>query len=244
MKSNNVSQTYFIFEMGIYRTIEEVSREVVGCRLCKRLVKYRESLPPRSSHKGETYWRRPVPGFGDPNAHLVVIGLAPAAHGGNRTGRVFTGDESGRFLMRALNEAGYSNQPISESRDDGLVLYDCYITAAVKCSPPKNRPTKKEFENCSIYLERELSLLTSAKSVLVLGRLAFASFLQYASGKGAKTRGLEFEHGRSYSLPGFPTLYASYHPSPRNTYTGKLTKRMLSGLVRRIKKETNSLISR
>ena len=218
-----------------HRTIVEVSAEVVGCRRCERLVSYRESLPARASYSLQEYWRRPVAGYGDPNARLIIIGLAPAAHGGNRTGRVFTGDESGRFLVSSLYEAGYSNQPTSESRGDGLVLSDCYITAAVKCAPPQNRPTREEFENCSLYLEAELSLLVRAESVLTLGGEAFSSFLRHVERKGGRVRGMKFTHGKRYLLPGFPTLYASYHPSPRNTYTGKLTKRMLVGLLRRIR---------
>jgi len=223
-----------------YRTIEEVSLEVVSCRRCKRLVSYRESLPARASYSLEEYWRRPVAGYGDPNARLIIIGLAPAAHGGNRTGRVFTGDESGRFLVSSLHEAGYSNQPTSESRGDGLVLFDCYITAAVKCAPPQNRPTREEFENCSSYLEAELSLLVRAESVLTLGGQAFSSFLRHAGKNGGRVRGLKFTHGGRYVIPGFPPLYASYHPSPRNTYTGKLTKRMLVTLLQRIRKNNES----
>ena len=223
-----------------YRNIEEVSAQVVSCRRCERLVSYRESLPARSSYSLQEYWRRPVAGYGDPNARLIIIGLAPAAHGGNRTGRVFTGDESGRFLVSSLYEAGYSNQPTSESKGDGLVLLDCYITAAVKCAPPQNRPTREEFENCSPYLEAELSLLARAESVLTLGGQAFSSFLKHVGKNGGRVRGLKFKHGKTYVIPGFPTLYASYHPSPRNTYTGKLTKRMLVGLLERIRKGTES----
>ncbi len=223
-----------------YRTIEDVSNEVVGCRRCERLVSYRESLPARASYSHEEYWRKPVAGYGDPNARLVVIGLAPAAHGGNRTGRVFTGDESGRFLVSSLHEAGYSNKPTSESRGDGLVLFDCYITAAVKCAPPQNRPTGEEFENCSSFLEAEFSLLVRAKSVLTLGHEAFSSFLAHVEKTGGRAKGLKFAHGARYVLDGFPALYASYHPSPRNTYTGKLTKRMLVGLLMRIRKDNES----
>ncbi len=198
-----------------YRTIEEVSLEVVSCRRCKRLVSYRESLPARASYSLEEYWRRPVAGF-------------------------FTGDESGRFLLSSLHEAGYSNQPTSESRGDGLVLFDCYITAAVKCAPPQNRPTREEFENCSSYLEAELSLMVRAESVLTLGGQAFSSFLRHVGKNGGRVRGLKFTHGGRYEIPGFPTLYASYHPSPRNTYTGKLTKRMLVALLQRIRRSNES----
>src|SRR2546428_9264216 len=201
-----------------YRTIEEVSLEVVSCRRCKRLVSNRARLAVGASYCQEEYWRRPGAGFGDPNAGLIIIGLAPAAHGGNRTGRVFTGDESGRFLVSSLHEAGYSNQPTSESRGDGLVLFDCYITAAVKCAPPQNRPTREEFENCSSYLEAELSLMVRAESVLTLGGQAFSSFLRHVGKNGGRVRGLKFTHGRRYEIPGFPTLYASYPPTPPKQY--------------------------
>jgi uracil-DNA glycosylase len=203
-------------------------------------VRYRETVPPRRTFASQDYWRRPVPGFGDPEARLVVIGLAPAAHGGNRTGRVFTGDESGRFLVAALHEAGFANQPVSESKDDGLVYTGCYVTAAVKCVPPHDRPTAEEFENCSSWLDSELRLLERAKAVLALGRAAFEAYLDYAESRGAATKGLAFEHGKRYSLGGLPALYASYHPSPRNTHTGKLTRKMMAALLKRIGRETRS----
>ncbi len=215
----------------------------MDCRRCPRLVRYRETVPPRKSFRSERYWRRPVPGFGDPNASLVVIGLAPAAHGGNRTGRVFTGDESGRFLVAALYEAGYANKPVSESRDDGLVYTDCYVTAAVKCVPPQNKPTAKEFENCSAYLDSELRLLHNARSVVALGRAAFEAYVDYAASRGARTARAEFAHGRRYRFAGLPTLYASYHPSPRNTYTGKLTKKMFMSLLQKVRADRESVES-
>jgi uracil-DNA glycosylase family 4 len=157
-----------------------LGREVITCRECTRLVRYREGVPPKPRYRNSTYWRKPVPGFGDSKASLVIIGLAPAAHGGNRTGRVFSGDESGRFLVRALHKAGFANQPYSESRGDGLRYQGCYLTAAVKCSPPQDRPSKEEFANCSRYLRGELHLLSGASGVLVLGQLAFRAFLAYA----------------------------------------------------------------
>ena len=218
-------------------TLVELTDTIVQCRRCPRLVRYRETVPPRKRFGSERYWRRPVPGFGDPEASLVVIGLAPAAHGGNRTGRVFTGDESGRFLVRALYEAGYANQPTSEARDDGLVYTDCYVTAAVKCAPPHDKPTAEEFENCGSWLDSELRLLTKAKAVVALGKGAFDAYLSYANSHGAITKGLRFSHGKKYALGRLPTLYASYHPSPRNTHTGKLTMKMLLALLARIKRD-------
>lgn len=226
----------------VLSSLAEVSAAIVRCRRCPRLVEYRETLPPRRSFEGEEYWRRPVPGFGDPAARLVVIGLAPAAHGGNRTGRVFTGDGSGRFLVGALYTAGYASQPVSDSREDGLVYEGCYVTAAVRCAPPDNRPTRAEFENCRPYLEAELRILGEARAVLALGRAAFDAYLAYARGRGAATRGLRFVHGRRYDFPALPSLYASYHPSPRNTNTGKLTRRMLLSLLGRIRRDIDDSI--
>ncbi len=221
-------------------TLAGMAAEVVECMRCPRLVEYRETVPPRKSFSSLEYWRRPVPGFGDPDASLVVIGLAPAAHGGNRTGRVFTGDESGRFLVRALYEAGYANQPVSESREDGLVYTDCYLTAAVKCVPPHDKPTAREFENCRTWLSCELSLLKSARAVVALGRAAFSAYLSYAKNQGVTTRGVVFKHGSRYALGRLPLLYASYHPSPRNTHTGKLTTSMLVSLLKRARRETRA----
>src|SRR5712691_1264065 len=154
---------------GCSPTIEELNRKVTECRICERLTRYRELVPPRKSFAGSAYWRKPVPSFGDPDAWLMIVGLAPAAHGGNRTGRVFTGDESGRFLVEALHATGFANQPVSISRDDGLVLTGCYIMAAVKCVPPDNKPAPHEFANCRGYLVNEMKLLTRATHVLTLG---------------------------------------------------------------------------
>lgn len=217
-----------------------VAEMVVDCRRCPRLVRHRETVPPRRTFLSEDYWRKPVPGFGDPMATLVVVGLAPASHGGNRTGRVFTGDESGRFLVRALYEAGYANQPTSESRGDGLLYQGCYVTAAVKCAPPKDKPTAEEFEECSTWLDTELRLLTSARAVVALGHAAFRACLSCAEKRGSKTKGFVFEHGKRYSLGVLPTLYACYHPSPRNTHTGKLTAKMMVALLKRIGRETSA----
>lgn len=217
--------------------LESLRQRVIGCRRCGRLTRFRERVPERSAFRGQTYWRKPVPGYGDPEARLVVVGLAPAAHGGNRTGRVFTGDESGRFLTDALFRAGYSNQPTSESAEDGLVFYDCYLTAAVKCVPPENKPTRREIANCSAFLRSELSLLSKTRCYLALGRLAFDSLLDEAASRTGTRPRTHFGHGVRVLADGFPVIYASFHPSPRNTYTGKLTKRMLVDLLRRIRRE-------
>ncbi len=211
---------------------------VVACRLCPRLASFRESVPARASFRSQEYWRRPVPSFGDPRAWLMVMGLAPAAHGGNRTGRLFTGDESARFLMRALYRTGLANQPTSLSRDDGLLLSGCYITAAVRCVPPDNRPTPKEFGNCSRYLDRELELLTNLRAVVALGQLAFRAYLDLARRRGRVLRGVKFAHGVRVEIEGLPRLYGSYHPSPRNTYTGKLSEKMLVEVLERAKADS------
>lgn len=203
---------------------EELNDRVTACRLCPRLVAFRESVALRGKLAEEPAWRKPVPGFGDPRAWLLIVGLAPSAQGGNRTGRIFTGDPSGVFLMKALHAEGFASQPTSESLDDGLKLKGCYLTAAVKCVPPKNRPTAEEFRTCRPYLDAEWALLPETRAILALGGASYALF----GGKG-------FTHGAK--LAGEVPVYASYHPSPQNTYTGKLTQEMLRSLLRRIQSE-------
>jgi uracil-DNA glycosylase len=178
-----------------------------------------------------------VPGFGDMEGRLLVLGLAPAAHGGNRTGRVFTGDHSGRFLVRALYSTGFADRPYSESIGDGLTYTDCYVTAAVKCAPPGDRPSPEEFSNCSSFLDEEIRLMPNLKVVLTLGALSFRAYLAHLRRGGVKVRGLGFEHGSRFRFPEGPTVYASYHPSPRNTNTGVLSHGMLVSLLKRIRKE-------
>jgi uracil-DNA glycosylase family 4 len=211
-----------------------LNERIVSCRLCPRLVKYRENLPPRKAFASQEYWRKPVTGFGDPQARIVIVGLAPAAHGGERTGRVFTGDESARFLYKSLYKVGLASRPTSEDREDGLILNDCYITAAVKCAPPNNKPTPSEFCNCSQYLDEELRLLRNVGCIVALGRLAFAAIIKWAQSKGGDTSSMTFAHGRVYKVHNLPNIFACYHPSPRNTYTGTLTTRMLESVLRRV----------
>ncbi len=222
---------------GAGNQLAALREEVTVCKMCPRLVKYRDGVKVRASFAGQKYWRKPVAGFGDPRARLLVLGIAPAAHGGNRTGRVFTGDASGRFLVRALHTAGFASQPTSESRDDGLVYDDCYLTAAVKCAPPGDRPSRKEFENCAAFLDREMEILPGLKAVLALGGLAFATLVRHARARGLPTGGVSFRHGATYAIPGMPALWASYHPSPRNTNTGKLTQEMLVHVLLAIRKD-------
>ncbi|GAB4185482.1 MAG: uracil-DNA glycosylase [Simkaniaceae bacterium] len=222
-----------------YHSFLTLNQAVVQCKKCPRLVDHREGVPKRASYKEESYWRKPVPGFGDPNAQIILLGLAPSAHGGNRTGRIFTGDESGRFLMHCLYKSGLANQSSSEYRNDGLKLKNCYMTAAVKCVPPKNKPLKKECLNCQPYWESEVHLLKNAKAIVALGRLAFQSFIDFAKAEGFDTKGMEFEHEGKFFFKNFFTLYACYHPSPQNTYTGKLTESMMVKLFNKIKRDVS-----
>lgn len=214
-----------------------LQQQVIACRRCPRLVEYRERVAreKRFAFRNEEYWGRPVPSFGDPRARLLVLGLAPAAHGGNRTGRVFTGDRSGDFLFSSLYRTGFANQPASVSRDDGLELRDANVTAAVRCCPPANKPAPEEVANCRPYLERELELLSEVRVVVALGKFAFDAYLGLLKrqGKVPPRASYKFAHGACYRLPPpLPALLASYHPSQQNTFTGKLTPRMLDSVFR------------
>jgi len=215
----------------VNRELDELSQTVISCRKCPRLVRWREASakkPPRR-FTGQNYWAKPLPGFGDANARVLIVGLAPAAHGGNRTGRMFTGDRSGDWLYGALYHAGFANQPNADHRDDGLKLSDCYITAAVHCAPPLNKPSLTEFNRCRPYLVHELKLMRAQLAVvIVLGKIAFDSFCkayEESGGMISKPRP-KFGHGVLTRLPGGPLLICSYHPSQQNTFTGKLTRPM------------------
>jgi uracil-DNA glycosylase family 4 len=186
---------------------------------------------------GNSFWGRPVSGFGDISGRLLIIGLAPARTGALRTGRIFTGDSSSAFLVAALHRAGFANQPRSDSIDDGLVYRDCYLTAAVKCAPPGDKPKLEEFANCAPYMDEEIALMGNLRLVLALGAFAFKAYLRHLARRGVSVRGLKFAHGEVYRFPGVPSLYASYHPSPRNTNTGKLTPGMLAAVLDRVKRE-------
>ena len=219
---------------------EALRREIVDCRRCPRLVAYRERIARerKKEFRSETYWGRPVPGFGDPHARLVAVGLAPAAHGSNRTGRVFTGDRSAAFLVRAFYAAGFASQPTSTHRGDGLRYRDLYLTAAVRCAPPDNRPRPDERANCAPFLERELRLLTEVRAILALGGFAWDALRDVVPTiYGVPRPTTAFAHGACASLgPGRPLLWASYHPSPQNTQTGKMTHPMLVDLLRTIRR--------
>ncbi len=211
---------------------------VVDCRLCPRLVAWREEVArvKRAAYRAERYWGRPVPGFGDPAARVVLVGLAPGAHGGNRTGRIFTGDASAAFLFHALHAAGFASQPTSVARDDGLVLRDAFVTAAVRCVPPANRPTPEEIGTCGTrWLDLELPILARHRVVVALGRIAFDAYLAHLRRRRVlPARGPRpaFAHGARWLTPEGRTLLGSYHPSFQNTNTGRLTQRMLQGVLR------------
>lgn len=207
-----------------------LNSEVVACTRCPRLVAHREQVAreKRRAYREWDYWGKPVPGFGDPDARVLIMGLAPGAHGSNRTGRPFTGDASGKFMYPILHETGFASQPTAVDRDDGLILQDLYITAAARCAPPDNKPTLLELATCSSFLDREISGLRNVKVIVALGRIGFDACLNYVRRAGklpAQPRYL-FKHGANYRLPDGKTLLASYHPSNQNTQTGKLTKEM------------------
>jgi uracil-DNA glycosylase len=216
-----------------------LGEEIIACRKCPRLVRWREKVAreKRLSFRDWSYWGKPVPSFGDPKADFVILGLAPAAHGANRTGRMFTGDRSGDFLYQALYRAGFANQPTSTRRDDGLKLQGVYLTATVRCAPPGNKPLPSELGNCRLYFERELDLLRP-RAILALGGIALRAYLGLLkeSGEIKSLAEYPFRHGASYNLPGdLPRVFASYHPSQQNTFTGKLTEAMMLRLLRQIR---------
>jgi uracil-DNA glycosylase family 4 len=221
---------------GAANQLEALQRRVVACALCPRLRCYcqRVAREKRRMYRGWEYWGKPVPSFGDPAAELLILGLAPAAHGANRTGRMFTGDRSGEFLYRALYEAGFASQPTSFCREDGLELRNCYITASLRCAPPGNKPLPRELRNCQPYLEREFEILKRVRAVLVLGRIAFDAYLRVVRERADVPRksSYQFAHGASFEMPGgLPRLYCSYHPSQQNTQTGRLTPKMFQRVL-------------
>jgi uracil-DNA glycosylase len=199
--------------------LEKLNNNIIKCRKCPRLVAWREEVArvKRKAYRDYDYWGKPVPGFGDPRARVLVVGLAPGAHGSNRTGRQFTGDASGDFLFPALHRAGFANQPTAESRSDGLLLTDMYITASGRCAPPDNKPSTEELNNCQPFLEREIQLI-QPKVIVCLGKIAFDRVLKIVA-----VRGLKFSHGAAYQLESGVWLLCSYHPSRQNTSTKKLT---------------------
>lgn len=214
-----------------------LNEEIVACTRCPRLITYCQKIgrEKRRAYLSWDYWAKPVPGFGDPRARVLILGLAPGAHGSNRTGRPFTGDGSGNFLYPVLHKAGFASQPNGTHRDDGLRLTDAYITAAVRCAPPQNKPTPQEIANCAPHLDREFALLKNVKVVVVLGRIAFDAYLNYLKRCGLlqSKSGFLFGHGETYQLPDGRTLLCAFHPSLQNTNTGKLTEQMLLDVFRK-----------
>jgi uracil-DNA glycosylase family 4 len=221
---------------SLVRQFARLERRVVSCNLCPRLRTHCETVAreKRRAYVGETYWGRPVPGFGDPTARMVIVGLAPGAHGANRTGRVFTGDRSGEWLYRALHRAGFASAPESRARDDGLVLRDAWVTCAVRCAPPANRPERDELERCTPFLHEELGLLAQARVYVALGAFALASLEGWLRSKrvvAERTR-WKFRHGARFELADGRAVLASFHPSQQNTFTGKLTEPMFDAIFR------------
>ena len=218
-------------------SLDAIAARITACRLCPRLVRHRETVaarPPRR-YQGQAYWARPLPGFGDPRARVLVMGLAPAAHGGNRTGRMFTGDRSGDWLFRALHAAGFASQPTSAHREDGLTLTDAYITAAARCAPPANKPTPAEQARCQPYLLGEMRSLTRLRVVVALGKIGWDGYLAFLRARqpadAPRLPRPLFGHGAvAPAVPGQPLLMGSYHPSRQNTNTGRLTPPMLSAI--------------
>ena len=233
--------------------LAQLQRQVIACTRCANLITYCRKVAEekRRMYRDCDYWGKPVPSFGDPRAELLILGLAPGAHGANRTGRMFTGDRSGEFLYRGLYEAGFASQPTSRDASDGLELRNCYITAPLRCAPPENKPSPEELRNCQPFLEKELEILTRVRAVLVLGRIAFEAYLRvFAKREGFPRRStLVFSHGASFQLPAAfshsaslnppaapPRLFCSYHPSQQNTQTGRLTPEMFQQVLNDIGK--------
>jgi uracil-DNA glycosylase family 4 len=212
-------------------TLVQLNQEIVACTSCTRLMDYCQKIgrEKRRAYLDWEYWAKPVPGFGDPRARMLILGLAPGAHGSNRTGRPFTGDGSGNFLYRVLHKTGFASQPTSLHKNDGLRLKDAYITAAVHCAPPANKPTPQEITNCARHLHREFAALPQVRVVVVLGKIAFDAYLNFLKQQGVieNKAGFIFGHGAAYSLPDGRMLLCSFHPSLQNTNTGKLTEKMM-----------------
>ncbi len=228
--------------------LQTLNNEIIHCTKCPRLVAYREQIgrEKRRAYREHEYWARPVPGFGDPQARVLILGLAPGAHGSNRTGRPFTGDRSGEFMYPILYKLGFASQPTAIDRNDGLKLIDCYITAAVRCAPPDNKPLPSELANCAPYLDRELAILKSLKVVVALGKIAFDAYLNFLKRDGviASRSSYVFGHGAVYAMPNGITLLASYHPSNQNTATGKLTAQMFEEVFLTAKEVTEEAFRR
>ena len=221
-------------------TLSKLNKSIVDCQQCTRLVRFREKIASekRKQYKNEIYWGRPITGYGDQKAKLLMVGLAPAAHGGNRTGRVFTGDRSADFLFKCLFEAGFCNQPISINRNDGLVLKNLYLTTALKCVPPGDKPTSSELKTCFKFFNKEINLLTNTSIILALGKIAHDACINYyKQNYDIKNKDYIFSHGSKNKLPDNKVLIGSYHPSPRNVNTGRINKIKMVNLLIKVKKD-------
>ena len=230
----NTAATPQLYEGPLDGALGQLMRRIVACRACPRLVAHRELVAQkkRAAYRDDDYWGAPVPSHGDAQGRVLFVGLAPAAHGANRTGRLFTGDRSSDFLAAALHRAGFASQPTSRHRADGLTLIDAYLTTVVRCVPPQDRSTPAEQRTCRPYLVEELGLLPNARAVVALGRVAFDGYLRAISERAGARHRHEFRHGARYDLgPGLPALFAAYHPSPRNVNTGRLSAASLDGLL-------------
>ena len=223
-------------------TLINLNKKIVKCRSCNRLVNFREKIAKdkRRQYIDQTYWGKPITGYGDTNSKLLMIGLAPAAHGGNRTGRVFTGDKSADFLFKCLHKAGFANQSNSISRDDGLKLYNLYLTTALKCVPPEDKPKPDELKTCFNFFREEINYLTKINTIVALGKIAFDACLNfYMQDYELKKKDFVFQHGTEYILPENKILIGSYHPSPRNVNTGRIDENKMIKLLKKVKKVMN-----
>jgi uracil-DNA glycosylase family 4 len=218
-------------------TLEKLNHEIISCRKCTRLVEYRNNRNPQARYAGEEYWNKPITGYGQIESKILVVGLAPAFDGGNRTGRIFTGDKSSEFLISSLYAARLTNMPTSENKDDGLEYNGIYITLALKCAPPDNKPTKDELNNCNGFIEREIDMMKNLKAIVCLGKIAFDSVIRIFKSKNIKTTGIKFVNEKYYDIAGI-RIYCSYHPSPRNVNTGLLKKDNFISLLNDIKNYT------
>jgi len=223
--------------MKTEQVLAKLQQKVILCRKCPRLVAYLQEVEKRRPRRylEWDYWSKPLPSFGDPKARILIVGIAPAANGGNRTGRMFTGDRSGEWLFGALHQFGLANRPNSSTRNDGFALRDCYITATLRCAPPQNKPLPEEIENCRPYSLQELDLLKEVKIILPLGQIALTQTLRSLRQKGVEVPSLVFGHGKVYPLPNGQTIITTYHPSQQNTQTGKLTRPMFHGIFRMVR---------
>ena len=220
-------------------TLTKLNSKIIKCRQCIRLVNFREKIATekRRQYINQEYWGKPITGYGDPKAQVLMIGLAPAAHGGNRTGRVFTGDRSADFLFECLFEVGFSNQPKSVNRNDGLKLKNLYLTTALKCVPPGDKPSSQELKTCFNYFEKEIKIISNANTIVALGKIAFDTCINfYKQYSDIKNKNYIFKHGKEFILPDKKILIGSYHPSPRNVNTGRIDKRKMVLLLKKVKK--------